>query len=96
MLRRGITPVYNLGDGNCVFISLAQLFFQDSSKCDFTRFMISHRLHQFPNKYHATKTYCTNMLIGKKPATGLELQAIADICFSVVEIYSTENFYQPV
>jgi len=36
------------------------------------------------------------MLIGKKPATGLELQAIADICFSVVEIYSTENFYQPV
>ena len=29
-------------------------------------------------------------------STMLELQAIADICFSVVECYSTENFFTPV
>ena len=40
--------------------------------------------------------YCDSMTMNKTPGTELELQAIADICFSVVECYSTYNFWTPV
>ena len=36
------------------------------------------------------------MAANGKPAGALELQVIADICFSVVECYSTGNFNKPV
>ena len=36
------------------------------------------------------------MIMSGKAASTLELQAIADICFSVVECYSTSNFFTPV
>jgi len=36
------------------------------------------------------------MAVNGKEGTHLELQAIADICFSVVECYSTSNFLVPV
>ena len=35
------------------------------------------------------------MVVNGKSATMLELQAIADICFSVVECYSTQDFLVP-
>ena len=37
MLSRGLIPNYNLGDGNCVFISLAHIVMGDSAKFDFMR-----------------------------------------------------------
>ena len=36
------------------------------------------------------------MVVNGKPAGALELQVIADICFSVVECYSTHDFLVPV
>jgi len=36
------------------------------------------------------------MAISGKPASPLELQAVADICFSVVECYSSDNFFVPM
>jgi len=36
------------------------------------------------------------MAIDGTPGTELELQAIADICFSVVECYSTSNLFAPL
>jgi len=36
------------------------------------------------------------MAVNGTEGTQLELQVIADICFSVVECYSTSNFYAPV
>jgi len=100
MLGRGLTPVYNRGDGNCVFISLAQIVFGDSAKFEFMRYMIVHRLNKFPKKYQSKHTkfpdYCNSMAVNGKAAGTLELQAIADICFSVVECYATEDFCVPV
>ena len=37
MLSRGLIPIENLGDGNCVFISLAHIVMGDSAKFDFMR-----------------------------------------------------------
>jgi len=37
MLSRGLIPFENIGDGNCVFISLAQIVMGDSAKFDFMR-----------------------------------------------------------
>ena len=48
MLSRGLTPVANLGDGNCVFISLAQIVLGDSAKFEFMRYIVAHRLNKFP------------------------------------------------
>ena len=94
MLNRGLTPVDNLGGGNCVFISLAQIVFGDATRFKFMRYMIVHRLRSFPEKYEANinkefEGYCNSMAVSGKAASSLELQAIADICFSVVECYST-------
>ena len=61
MLSRGLTPVDNDGDGNCVFISLAQIVFGDPMKFKFMRNMIVHRLSSFPEKYHKFEDYCDNM-----------------------------------
>ena len=36
------------------------------------------------------------MAVNGTEGTQLELQVIADICFSVVECYSTSNFFAPV
>ena len=36
------------------------------------------------------------MAVNGTEGTQLELQVIADICFSVVECYSTSNFFVPV
>jgi hypothetical protein len=100
MLRRGLTPVANRGGGNCVFISLAQIVLGDSAKFEFMRYMIVHRLNKFPQKYKSRKNnlsdYCDGMIVNGNPAGALELQVIADICFSVVECYSTDCFYKPV
>ena len=51
MLRRGHTPIFNVGDGNCVFISLAQIVVGDTAKFQFMRQMIVRRLRNFPTKY---------------------------------------------
>jgi len=37
MLSRGLTPIENLGDGNCLFISLAHIVMGDPGKFDFIR-----------------------------------------------------------
>ena len=99
MESRGLIPVNNDGDGNCVFISLAQIVFGDPSKFQFMRYIIVQRLRNFPKKYQDNKrkfpNYSNSMIIDRRAATMLELQAIADICFSVVECYSTENFLMP-
>ena len=34
---RGLIPIENCGDGNCVFISLAEIVMGDSAKFDFMR-----------------------------------------------------------
>ena len=39
--------------------------------------------------------YCERMMVSGKNGGMRELQAIADICFSVVECYSTENYLVP-
>ena len=95
MQSRGLTPVYNAGDGNCVFISLAQIVFGDPTKFAFMRYMIIHRLKSFPKKYHKFPNYYNSMAINNRPASELELQVIADICHSVVECYSTNDYLKP-
>jgi hypothetical protein len=99
MRNRGFVPVDNVGGGNCVFISLAELVFGDASRFEFMRYMIVHRLRSFPAKYFKNTTnfqdYCNNTLIPGKPASQTELQAAADICFSTVECYSTNDFLIP-
>jgi len=37
MESRGLIPIENCGDGNCVFISLANIVLGDSAKFDFMR-----------------------------------------------------------
>jgi len=37
LLNRGLIPIENRGDGNCVFISLAEIVMGDSTKFDFMR-----------------------------------------------------------
>ena len=99
MQIRGLTPVDNSGGGNCVFMSLAKLVFGDATRFDFMRYMIVHRLRSFPEKYFYntsdSPTYCNNMLIPGKPATPKELQAAADIFFSVIECYFIEDSTTP-
>ena len=51
MLHRGYTPINNIGDGNCVFISLAQIVVGDTAKFQFMRQMIVRRLRNFQTKY---------------------------------------------
>jgi len=51
MRSRGLTPISNLGGGNCVFMSLAQVVFGDAAKFKFMRHMIVHRLRRFPKQY---------------------------------------------
>jgi hypothetical protein len=100
MLSREITPVDNIGDGNCVFISLAQIVLGDATQFEFIRHMIVTWLRNFPSKYknkiHNLPDYCNTLAVNKKPASTLELQVIADICFSVVECYSSQDFNKPV
>ena len=61
--------------------------------------MIVRRLNSFPSKYQEKRNkfsdYCNRMAINGTEGTELELQVIADICFSVVECYSTSNFFVP-
>jgi len=101
MLRRGYTPIHNVGDGNCVFISLAQIVVGDTAKFQFMRQIIVQRLRNFQTKYddgyiNNFRDYCDVMDINGRAASMLELQAIADICFSVVECYSERDFYMPM
>ena len=62
--------------------------------------MIVQRLRSFPKKYQEKRNqfseYCYRMVINGMEGTQLELQVISDICFSVVECYSTSNFFAPV
>jgi hypothetical protein len=51
ILNRGLTPIDIIGDGNCVFSSLAELVFGDASRFEFMRYMIVHRLRSYPEKY---------------------------------------------
>jgi len=100
MHSRQLTPVDNTGDGNCVFISLAQIVLKNPSQFEFMRYIIVNWLRNFPQKYKSRKpnlsTYCNTMIISGKPASTLELQVIADIFFAVVECYSTQDFNVPV
>ena len=48
MRNRGLTPMSNLGGGNCVFMSLAKVVFGDAARFEFMRYMIVHRLRRFP------------------------------------------------
>ena len=98
---RGLTPVENIGDGNCVFISLAQIILGDPAKFEFMRYLIVHRLRNFPLKYQGKQInkfshYCDQMAMNRTAATELELQVIADICFAVVVCYSTDDFFLPL
>ena len=94
--NRGLIPVDNAGDGNCVFMSLAYIVLGDASKFEIIRYMIVYWLRNFPEKYQDIQDkYCDSMIVSGTAATMLELQVIADICFSVVECYSTENFLVP-
>ena len=99
MLSQGLTPIDNVGDGNCIFTSLAKIVLGDAAKYEFIRYMIVHRLKSFPEKYEGNKScfsaYCDSMIMNGRPATMLELQAIADICFSVVECYDIHDFLVP-
>ena len=54
-----------------------------------------HRMRSFPKKYQKYQEYCDNMAKNGKAASQLELQVIADICFSKVECYSTKDFSVP-
>ena len=89
----------NLGGGNCVFMSLAHVVFGDAVRFKFMRDMIVHRLRRFTKQYQGDiknfSMYCNSMAVNGKPASPLELQAVADICFSVVECYSTNDFLVP-
>ena len=62
--------------------------------------MIVHRLRSFPKKYQGQLSnfsdYCDNMSKNGEAASQLELQAVADICFSEVECYLTKDFLVPV
>ena len=62
--------------------------------------MIVHRLRSFPNKYQCQisnfSEYCDSMSKNGEAASHLELQAVADICFSVVECYYIGDFLVPV
>jgi len=97
--NRGLTPVDNIGGGNCVFISLAELVFGDANRFELIRYMIVHRLRHFPSKYFTNPSespqYCTNMLIPGKPASPKELQAAADIFFATIECYSIKSPTKP-
>ena len=77
MLSRELIPIDNDGDGNCVFISLAQIVFGDPTKFEFMRYMIVHRLRSFPDKYrgkqHKFSDYCDNMSKNGEAASHLEL-----------------------
>jgi hypothetical protein len=99
MLGRGLTPISNLGGGNCVFMSLAHVVFGDAARFEFMRNMIVHRLRRFPKHYQGDinnfEVYCNNMAVHGKHASHIELQAVADICLSIVECYSTSNFLTP-
>jgi hypothetical protein len=101
MLYRGYTPIHNAGDGNCVFISLAQIVVRDTAKFQFMRQMIVRRLRNFQTKYddgqiNNFRDYCDIMDMNGRAASMLELQAIADICFSVVECYSAPDCFMPM
>ena len=99
MRNRGLAPISNLGGGNCVFMSLAHVVFGDATKFKFMRYMIVHRLRRFPKQYQGDirnfPMYCNSMAVNRKAASLLELQAVADICFTVVECYSTNDFLAP-
>jgi hypothetical protein len=99
MRNRGLTPISNLGGGNCVFMSLAHVVFGDAAKFKFMRYMIVHRLRRFPKQYQGDinnfEVYCNSMAVNGKPASQIELQAVADICLSVVECFSTNDFLVP-
>ena len=99
MQSRGLIPVDNVGDGNCVFMSLAQIVLGDSAKFEFIRYMVVQWLKTFPRKYNGGQNefsdYCENMAMNGIKATSLELQVIADICFSVVECYAIQDFFVP-
>jgi hypothetical protein len=62
--------------------------------------MIVQRLRSFPKKYkekiNKFSEYCDRMVMNGMEGTQLELQVIADICFSVVECYSTSNCFGPM
>jgi hypothetical protein len=77
MQNQGLTPVENLGGGNCVFMSLAEIVFGDASHFDFMRYMIVHRLRSFPKKYQGNlinfSDYCNSMAISGKAASPREL-----------------------
>ena len=61
--------------------------------------MIVHRLRRFPKQCQGDinnfEVYCDSMAINGKPASQLELQAVADICLTVVECYSTNDYLIP-
>ena len=77
MLSRGLTPVDNIGDGNCIFISLSQIILGDATQFEFIRYMIVGWLRNFPYKYEDMKNnlsdYCDSMAVNGKPAGELEL-----------------------
>jgi len=99
MRNRGLTPISNSGGGNCVFMSLAHVVFGDATKFKFMRYMIVHRLRRFPKQYQGDinkfEVYCNSMAVHGKAASPLVLQAVADICFSVVECYTSKDFLAP-
>ena len=73
MRNRGLTAISNLGGGNCVFMSLAQVVFGDAARFDFMRYMIVHRLRRFPKQYQGDINnfggYCNNMAVYGKAAS---------------------------
>ena len=77
MLSRGLIPINNIGDGNCVFISLSQILLGDTDKFEFMRYMIVYWLKSFPDKYKYShkknKEYCNVMAMNGRAANMVEL-----------------------
>ena len=99
IISRELTIFENEGGGNCVFMSLAQILLGDANHFHIIRSMILKRMRRFPHKYAGNKknfsNYCRDMAQDGQPASVLELQVIADICFATVECYSTADFNTP-
>ena len=65
---------------NAVFKHLSTTVFGDASRHELMRYMIMQRIKNFPQKYHK---YDVN---GKKPVSTTELQAVADIFHTELEM----------
>ena len=70
---------------NAVFKYLSTTIFGDASRHELMRYMIMHRIKNFPQKYHKCK----------KSVSTIELQAVADIFHTEVEMLPSHHRIVP-